>query len=364
MEEPSKHKEFLFKVVGAMFAAVIAPILTGIVLYYIQKYLDKPKPESPAKDATVVAKAESPGPSAPAKGKPEADRKVDSKPTTTTKTKDPSASLAALDVAPAAKSTVRRPFLKRKAHAVQRLFNGQDLTGFDTYLGAPQGRTSPYGKNNDPERVFTVSGGQLHVSGKVMGGLVTHETFENYHLTVEYKLGEKRWPPRENGLRSSGIVLHATGAPGEVHGWSMAGITCQIGELDTGSLAVPNALAKPISLSASAEKIALKKADRFQYVYKPGEPVTTLQTGSIHRLDYHPPLAKKAALGKSSRVRVNPVGDWNKLECICAGDRITITLNGTVVNVATRVSQARGKIFIESRGAEISFRTIELKPQP
>jgi len=378
MEELNKHTHVLAKIVGGLFAAVIAPILTGIALYYIQKKLDDPKPDATAPAQVANALAGLDVKSAPAAGEAKEKTRESPKPaqaadlasaSTATrsaqrpvlKAKDLPKPAQGTELASTATPSVHRPLLKKKAHVLPRLFNGRDLTGFDTYLGPPHGGSSPYGRNNDPEKVFTVAGGQLHISGKVYGRLVTQSSYENYHLTVEYKWGEKKWPPRANLLRLGGIVLHASGAPGDIQGWSMAGITCVIGESDTGSLAIPDALPKPITVSSHAEKIALKKADRFAYVYKPGEPLMKVQSGLIHRLD-HRPFQAKAAPGKTARVVINPVGEWNKLECICAGDRITIILNGTVVNVANRVSQTRGKIFIESRGAEISFRTIDLKP--
>src|SRR5690349_4642155 len=39
--------------------------------------------------------------------------------------------------------------------ATIHLFNGKDLSNFYTYLGAPPNSKKPYGKNNDPEKVFT-----------------------------------------------------------------------------------------------------------------------------------------------------------------------------------------------------------------
>src|SRR5438105_252015 len=76
------------------------------------------------------------------------------------------------------------------------LFNGKDLTNFYTYLAAPEKGQKPYGKNNDPEKVFTVHDGMIHVSGKVYGGFITEQEYANYHLTVEFKWGEKTWPPQ------------------------------------------------------------------------------------------------------------------------------------------------------------------------
>src|SRR5207248_11589978 len=49
------------------------------------------------------------------------------------------------------------------------LFNGKNLDNFYTWLGAPNKGEKPYGKNNDPEKVFTVVDGAIRVSGKVFG---------------------------------------------------------------------------------------------------------------------------------------------------------------------------------------------------
>ena len=58
----------------------------------------------------------------------------------------------------------------------------------------------------------------------------------------------------------------------------------------------------------------------------------------------------------------NPAGEWNRLECVCAGDNLTISLNGKVVNVAGRLSHTHGKIGLVSDGAEVFYRVIDLEP--
>jgi len=256
------------------------------------------------------------------------------------------------------------PAIPKKKGLRARLFNGKDLTGFEPFLGtAPGEGGKATGRNAAPESVFFVRDGELHVTGKVFGGLVSVREYENYHLVVEYKWGDKKWPPREDLPRMSGVVLHATGPPGTVRNWSMAGITCVIGEVDTGALLLPEVLPKPISLRAPAERLVFKKGTML--VYKPGEPLTTVQSGTLHRLGYRPPaVMAKTAAGKVAKDLINPVGEWNKLECTCEGDKITVTLNGTIVNVATKVTETKGKLFIESQGAEISFRTINVRPLP
>ncbi|RYF58158.1 MAG: DUF1080 domain-containing protein, partial [Cytophagaceae bacterium] len=92
------------------------------------------------------------------------------------------------------------------------LFNGKDLTGWDTYLRQPEGTTAqPFGLNNDPLHVFTVSEGAIHVSGQIWGGISTKQEFENYHLRFQVKWGEKKWYPNDTTKRDAGLLYHATG---------------------------------------------------------------------------------------------------------------------------------------------------------
>src|SRR5262249_4977793 len=57
-------------------------------------------------------------------------------------------------------------------------------------------------------------------------------------------------------------------------------------------------------------------------------------------------------------------GEWNRLECVCAGDTLAVILNGEVVNTATGLSHTRGRIALGSLGAEVFFRKLDLQPLP
>jgi lysophospholipase L1-like esterase len=50
------------------------------------------------------------------------------------------------------------------------------------------------------------------------------------------------------------------------------------------------------------------------------------------------------------------------VECVCAGDRVTVLVNGKRVNEAYEVFPAAGKILLQCEGSEIFFRKIELHP--
>jgi hypothetical protein len=56
------------------------------------------------------------------------------------------------------------------------------------------------------------------------------------------------------------------------------------------------------------------------------------------------------------------LGEWTRVECVCAANRITVSVNGTVVNECFDVFPSAGKILLESEGFEILFRKFELHP--
>ena len=58
----------------------------------------------------------------------------------------------------------------------------------------------------------------------------------------------------------------------------------------------------------------------------------------------------------------SPVGAWTRVECICNGDRITIKINGRIVNECYDVSPSVGKILLENEKNEIFFRNFEIRP--
>lgn len=228
------------------------------------------------------------------------------------------------------------------------LFNGKDLTGFYTFLKGQ-------GKNNDPDKVFTVHDGMVHVSGKTFGYFITEKEYENYHLITEFKWGEKTLPPRENKARDSGILLHAVGEDGGAGGTWMESIECQMIEGGTGDfILVASKNGKP-SMTAEVEK-----RDNGTY-YKKGAPAIKITSGRINWYGRDPSWKDVAGYRGPQDVE-KPLGEWNTLECICDGSNITIILNGTVVNAGTNASHTKGKILFQSEGAELFFRKIDLKP--
>ena len=57
-----------------------------------------------------------------------------------------------------------------------------------------------------------------------------------------------------------------------------------------------------------------------------------------------------------------PVGKWNRQEVICSGGTVKMILNGVLVNEGRDASPDEGRIQLQSEGAEIWVRRMELRP--
>jgi hypothetical protein len=226
-------------------------------------------------------------------------------------------------------------------------FNGRDLTGFYPYLKG-RGR-------DDPNQVFTVRDGMIVVSGQEFGGLTTQDEFQDYHLVVEWRWGERTWSPRKDKTRDSGILVHCVGEDGAAGGNWMESQECQVIEGGTGDFIMVPGKNKP-SLTCETRV----GPDRQLYFEKGGKAVTR-NSGRFNWWGRDP--SWKDELGfRGARDVEKPAGEWNRMEVICDGDSITIILNGYVVNMGTKSSLTRGKILFQSEGAEILFRKIEVRP--
>ncbi|HTN08746.1 DUF1080 domain-containing protein [Agriterribacter sp.] len=230
------------------------------------------------------------------------------------------------------------------------LFNGKNLKGWYTFI---KGR----GRGSDPQKVFTVNDKMIRVSGEEWGCITTNKEYENFTLTVEFKWGTKTWEPRVKNARDNGILVHSTGMDGGYDGTWMHGIECQIIEGGTGDLLVVGDKTENFAITCP---VATEKQGG-SYLFQPdGKPVT-IHGGRINwygrDADWEDVIDFR---GKSDVEK--PVGEWNRMEVVAKGNDISIFLNGVLVNQAMQVKPAKGRIQIQSEGAEMLIRRIELTP--
>ena len=58
----------------------------------------------------------------------------------------------------------------------------------------------------------------------------------------------------------------------------------------------------------------------------------------------------------------SPGFEWTRIEAVVEKGNLTYYVNGKLVNAASDSSWTEGKIMIQSEGAEIYFRRIDLQP--
>jgi len=194
----------------------------------------------------------------------------------------------------------------------QQLFNGKDLSGWYTF--------TKYGRNNDVEHEFTVEDGALHFVGAPMGYLCTNASYKNYYLRVVFRWGDKRYPPRENVRRDSGILYHFKSDAQDVV-WPTS-IECQIQEDDCGD---------------------------YFFVRTDGKSPNKVVEGSYKR------YIRTANYEK-------PIPEWNTIEVICLDNKSEHYVNGHLVNHATDLSVSEGKILLQLECAEVFYREVALLP--
>ena len=254
------------------------------------------------------------------------------------------------------------------------LWNGKNLDGWTTWMRQPEatsevpglargadGRyTEAIGSGRDPLGVFTVVQDvdgmpAIRISGEVFGELRTARSFENYHLKLQFKWGEKKWAPRNRpeDRRDSGLLYHVHADPGQNGRTWARSIELQIQEGDVGDL---YAIGSTIAVRARARG----GTTPVLFDYDPaGEWMFFTQS---HRQD-----------GRAIKQPDNekPTGEWNTVELIAFGDEAIHVVNGTVVmrlrhpmRIDTDVPApvTSGPIILQSEGAEVFYRNIQVRP--
>jgi hypothetical protein len=215
----------------------------------------------------------------------------------------------------------------------------------------------PAGYDNNVNDVYTVrvEAGEpiLRISGEYYGSLFTKEAFENYHFSLLVKWGEKKWDPRINLLKDSGILYHSIGEHGidywrawmlsqeyqvmEGHMgdyWSVGhtgvDVRAFIPEKVMSAVASPTQPFIPVSKATSAAGFCLRSAD-FE----------------------------------------SPPGEWTRLELIAFEDKSLHIVNGEVVMVLrnSRYTDAdgvvhpltRGQLQLQSEAAEVFYKDIKIR---
>ena len=249
-----------------------------------------------------------------------------------------------------------------------QLWDGETFEGWHTYLGPPYeiyrdsigNNIDPFGIDNDPLGVITVAstneGNAIRISGVAWGMIYTEKDFKNYHLRLKAKWGNDKHPPRANERRDSGLLYHGFGAPGSAYSW-MSSQELQVQEGDMGDY---------WPVGDVEIDIPSKPMDSTYYIYDQNSALRTYYFADILPTATDDSLAKRRVFKEVNTEK--PHGEWNYIELITLGDSSIHIVNGKVVmrlyNSRTMTNKdplKSGKIILQSEGAEVFYKDLEIR---
>lgn len=237
------------------------------------------------------------------------------------------------------------------------IFNGKNFEGWYTFLPS-------VGKNHDPNSVFKVEDGMIHVldvEGKqpdTSGYLATIRNYGHVRVRLQYKFGPRHFGRRSPEARPDAGLLYYFFGPDNVWGNNLE---LQIQKQDVGDLWINGSVSVTSGVIAAGVPIW---GGPFPFTIK-----STFST--IHRRGMPPNLRRILKSGDFEHR-----DGWNTVEAVLDGDRVTHIVNGVIVftgyNVRRRdasnpsrwIPLTAGKLCLEAEGSEVWYRNIDIKTIP
>jgi hypothetical protein len=240
-------------------------------------------------------------------------------------------------------------FFATSLQAQKSIFNGKNLKNWEIFLGSPVPGFEELAKKATPESTYQVielDGKKvIRVSGDINASIATKAEYENYHLRLEFKWGEKVY-----GKRNSGLLYHSFGPFGAAFGTWMANIEHQLMHDNLGDTY--------LMVNTYCETKVIKGDDAKSYIFSPeGQTISFSETDNGRSI-------------KKAKDAEKPLGEWNTVDLYCFGQTAVHVVNGQVVMINTNCSQVenglkipliKGKIQLQSEGGEFFIRKVEVE---
>ncbi|MBK6976737.1 MAG: DUF1080 domain-containing protein [Cytophagaceae bacterium] len=195
------------------------------------------------------------------------------------------------------------------------LFNGKDHTGW--HIDVPALDNNPSGKSP-----FIVRDGKMVSLADPQGHIITDKVYENYELTVEYRFAGKPG--------NCGVLVHAS-TPRILYKMFPKSIECQLMHDNAGDF------------------------------WCIGEDVVTpdMEARRGKKEDWGVTEGKERRVKNLTDNSEKPLGEWNTIKVRCEGNKITVWVNGDLVNEGVSTA-SKGQIALQAEGSEVEFRKVEL----
>ncbi|MDO8968730.1 MAG: DUF1080 domain-containing protein [Algoriphagus sp.] len=196
------------------------------------------------------------------------------------------------------------------------LFDGKSLSGW--YMDVPDLQ-----KDSSLRRPFIVRDGLLVSLGTPGGHLISDKSYEDYILEFEYRfVGDPG---------NCGVLVHAS-TPRALYGMFPKSIEVQMMHSNAGDFWC-------IQENIQVEDMEERRGPRENWGVTEGKErrIINLTDGSE-----------------------KPLGEWNQMKIKCEGDKITVWVNGDLVNDGFGATAQKGQIALQAEGAEVEFKGLIL----
>ena len=204
-----------------------------------------------------------------------------------------------------------------RQEAPRSLFDGRTLAGWHEDV--------PAADTNRALHAFLVRDGLLVSRGEPRGHLITDAEHRDYRLEVEY-----RFPGRPG---NAGVLVHAS---------------------------TPRALYRMFPRSIEVQMMSGDAGDFWCILEDITVPDMERRRGP--RAEWGTTEGKGRRILNLTDGSERPLGQWNTMVIEVLGRSVRVWVNGDLVNDGTDATADRGRIALQSEGAEVEFRKVMLTP--
>ena len=167
---------------------------------------------------------------------------------------------------------------------------------------------------NTPPSTWRVEGDEIFCKGAPNGFLRSKKLYRNYIFRAEWRFKKEGWvpQPKDEGWPNAGFFIHAG----------------------------PTVDTWPKSLEVQGH-------------FGEAGSLFGVKGGSI----------KGARRGPIVKDRI-PFGDWDRYEIVSKDGKVTVILNGKLVNEGYDAHPSEGNVCLQSEGWEVHYRNVEIKELP
>ncbi|PZX51111.1 uncharacterized protein DUF1080 [Algoriphagus ratkowskyi] len=196
------------------------------------------------------------------------------------------------------------------------LFDGKSLDGW--YMDVPDLEA-----DSSLRIPFIIRDGLLVSLGTPQGHLITETEYDNYTLELDYRFAGKPG--------NCGILVHAS-TPRALYDMFPKSIEVQLMHSNAGDFWC-------IEQNIEVEDMVARRGPKEEWGVN-GK--------------------KKRRIMNLTDDSEKPLGEWNHIKIVCNADKVTVWLNGDLVNDGFNATATRGKIALQAEGAEVEFKNVTL----